>query len=196
MKKYLLVSTCLLFSFLAIGQSPLADFNQNRLDRQRNAMIVLGTWAVGNIAAGSILQANRTGEDQYFHRMNAYWNGVNLILAGSGLYTALTTDPGGFDLAESIVQQQRIEKILLFNAGLDVGYMLGGAYLMERARRPDQEQPERLRGFGRSIVLQGAFLFAFDLGAYFYIHQNAADLPPLMGCLSFTGDAIGLVIRF
>ena len=194
MRTYLLISLLLLC--VGLGAQTLPDFNQTRLDRQRNAMLVLGTWAVGNLAAGAVLQGQRTGEDRYFHRMNAYWNGINLLLAGSGLYTALTTDPAGMDLIESLRQQGRLEKILLFNAGLDVGYMLGGAYLMERARRPDQENPERLRGFGKSIVLQGAFLFAFDLGAYFYLHQDPETVPGLLGAVQLSGDGLGMVWRF
>ena len=195
MHRFTLTFTLLCFSALLYGQT-LTDFNQTRLDRQRNAMLVLGTWAVGNIAAGAILQGQRTGEDQYFHRMNAYWNGINLVLAGSGLYTALTTDPSGLDFAETLRQQGRLEKILLFNAGLDVGYVLGGAYLMERAKRPDQEHPERLRGFGKSIILQGAFLFAFDLGAYFYVHQEFDLLPGVIGSVQLGAEGIGLTWRF
>ncbi|NJM05009.1 hypothetical protein HC891_00430 [Candidatus Gracilibacteria bacterium] len=44
---------------------------------------------------------------------------------------------------------------MLVNAGLDVGYILGGLALLR------SEQPGR-QGMGLSIVMQGAFLLAYD----------------------------------
>ena len=194
MKRFFLASCLSLFALLAFAQLTLPEFNQNRLQRQQTAMTILGTWAVGNIAAGAALQGSRTGADRYFHRMNAYWNVVNLGLAGISLYTISRTDPGAFGLAESLAEHHKLQKILLFNAGLDVGYMLGGAYLIERAKRPDQVRPERLRGFGRSIVLQGAFLFLFDVGAALYL-SNSDGLQEILS-LGLTGDGVGLTWRF
>jgi hypothetical protein len=49
-----------------------------------------------------------------------------------------------------------LRRLLLINAGLDVLYMVGGLVLMRR-------DGERTRGAGLGIVLQGAFLFGFDL---------------------------------
>ncbi|MEE4311402.1 MAG: hypothetical protein V2J62_05985 [candidate division KSB1 bacterium] len=49
--------------------------------------------------------------------MNIAWNAVNLAIAGFGLYGALIPDQG-LTPFESIQQQNSIEKILLFNAGL------------------------------------------------------------------------------
>ena len=51
----------------------------------------------------------------------------------------------------------------LFNAGLDVGYMATGAYLWERGIRKDSRG---LKGYGQSLILQGGFLFTFDLIMY------------------------------
>ncbi|MFN4079659.1 MAG: DUF6992 family protein, partial [Saprospiraceae bacterium] len=84
------------------------------------------------------------------------------------------------------------EKILLFNAGLDVGYIMSGVWLQARARTSEQNR-DRFSGFGRSIVMQGAFLMAFDLGAYFYISQNGKSLPVL---LYPTGQGLGLTLSF
>ncbi|MDW3191064.1 MAG: hypothetical protein R8G66_01830 [Cytophagales bacterium] len=99
--------------------------------------------------------------------MNGFWNTVNLTLAGIGYYSAATTDPSGLMLSETIQAQHSMEKILLFNAGLDLAYMAGGLYLQQRAKNTNQN---RLKGFGQSLVLQGAFLFVFDIG--FYLVQN------------------------
>ena len=195
MKRFCLASFCCLCALTAIAQLTLPEFNQDRLQRQQRAMTVLGTWAIGNIAVGAALQGRREGDERYFHRMNAYWNVVNLGLAGISLYTVSQTDPGSFDLVSSVNEHHKIQKILLFNAGLDVGYMLGGAYLIERARRASTEQPERLRGFGKSILLQGAFLFAFDVGAYLYLSGADEDLREILP-VGATGDGLGLSLTF
>jgi len=199
MKKFLLTSTLLCLAVFAWAQldTELLDYNENRLRKQKTAMTVLGTWAIGNIAVGASLMGNREGEDKYFHQMNLGWGAINLALAGFGYYSAVSTDPGSFGLYETVNQQHRFQKILLFNAGLDVGYMLGGAYLIERSKNtPDDKNPERLKGFGKSIILQGAFLFAFDLATYFVLAKDNENLKPLLGNLTFTGDSIGLVWQF
>ena len=137
--------------------APLLDFNQQSLDHQKTAMLTLGGWAVANIATGVAFQGSAAGSTKHFHRMNALWNGVNLAIAGFGYYSALKSNPGAWDLATSLSKHQGFQKILLFNAGLDVGYIMGGLYLTERAKRPDVNS-DQLKGFGQSIMLQGAFL--------------------------------------
>lgn len=160
-------------------------------------MTILGTWALGNIAVGATLMGKREGEDKYFHQMNLGWGAVNVALAGFGYYTASKTDPATLDLYASMNAQHQLQKILLLNTGLDIGYMLGGAYLIEHSKNTAlDKKPERLEGFGKSIILQGAFLFVFDLTTYFVLASNNEDLRPLLGSLQFTGERIGLLWQF
>jgi hypothetical protein len=94
--------------------------------------------------------------------------------------------------------QQKLQRIFLLNAGLDVGYIMAGAWMHERAGNVTKNS-DRLRGFGRSIALQGAFLFVFDLGAYFYHNRLDAGLKPLLPAHSSIGateNGLGVVIRF
>jgi hypothetical protein len=184
------------FNLLALGclqAQSLADFNAQRLHKQKTSMMILGGWAVGNIAIGTALASQRQGESRYFHGMNAGWNLINLGLATAGYFGASSLEE--LDLYNSIQAQYKLQKIFLFNAGLDVGYMAGGLYLVERARRTE-DNPERLRGFGKAILLQGAFLFAFDLGAYLWQAQGNASLQPLLQGLSFDGQSLGLRWQF
>ena len=160
-----------------------------RLVHQQRAMLVLGGWAVGNIGLGLALRAGTDGSTRRFHEMNAIWNVVNLGIAGLGYYTL-----GG---AESEIlagwrENISFEKILLFNAGLDVGYVLGGLYLRERARRPDADA-DRLRGYGGSIILQGGFLLLFDLANYYIAHGRDEPYRLLLGG---TGEGVGLMLSF
>lgn len=196
MRKFLLTTTLLCCAALLWAQNiDLTDFNQRRLEKQRVSMMVLGGWAVANIGIGAALYGNRQGEDRYFHLMNIGWNAVNLGLATAGYLSAVNTDPGSLDLYETVKAQHGIQKILLLNAGLDVGYMLGGLYLMERSKNAEKK-PERLKGFGKSIILQGAFLFAFDLAAYFIQAADNSKLEPVLSSIYFSGDQIGLVLNF
>lgn len=176
---------------------PLTDFNQQRLDRTRYSMYVLGAWGIANIAGGAVDMSQTTGSQRSFHQMNLGWGVINLGLAASSLWTATHTDPAAFDLYETARQHHRMQKILLFNAGLDVAYMAGGAWMLERAKTGVQNQ-DRLRGFGRSIILQGAFLFAFDVGAAIYLGGMEKQLPPFFEQTSvrFDGQSLGLTLRF
>lgn len=170
----------------------LLHFNQRSLDHQQTAMLTLGGWAVANIAAGVALQGSAEGSTKHFHRMNALWNTVNLGIAGLGYFTALKSDPAGWDLATSLGKHQGFQKVLLFNAGLDVGYIMGGLYLTERAKRPDVNA-DQLKGFGQSIMLQGAFLMAFDLVNYFIAARANGSLDLRLGA---TADGLGLSLSF
>jgi len=196
MKRSLLLCFFLLLGSYVLSQElSLPEFNTERLDKQRVSMLVLGGWAVGNIAVGAALYGKHEGEERYFHLMNIGWGAINLGLATVGYLTAVKTDPSSLSLYDTVRAQHGVQKILLLNAGLDVGYMLGGLYLMERSKNTEQ-RPERMRGFGKSIILQGAFLFAFDLAAYF-VHAASNDkLQPLLSGLYFDGQQLGLVLQF
>jgi len=169
----------------------LYDFNQNRFNHQRTAMIVLGSWAVGNIATGSILQARATGETKYFHQMNAGWNLVNLGIATAGYLTLVRTDLANLTIDQSLSDYYKFQKLLLFNAGLDLAYVTGGFYLMERSKRASINNPERLAGFGKSIILQGGFLFAFDLVTYLTSIKYSKNLLPALEINGTGGIQLG-----
>ena len=170
----------------------LLAYNQVSLDHQRTAMLTLGGWAVLNIGSGLALRGSASGSTKHFHEMNALWNTVNLAIAGFGYYSAVTADPSGWDLATSLSKHQNFQKVLLFNAGLDVGYVFAGLYLTERAKRPDVDA-DRMKGFGNSIMLQGGFLFAFDVVNYFIASKLNGTLPLTLGA---SGDGLGLLFKF
>lgn len=200
LQSYLMRSTLLLpfllipFCKLYAQADLLESANSKRLHINSSAMWVLGSWAVGNIASGAILRNNTSGSRRYFHEMNMIWNVVNLGLAGAGLYGSYTTDPSTLGLWETLQEQQKIEKILLFNAALDLGYMATGAYLIERAKNTTKK-PERLKGYGQALILQGAFLLLFDSGVYTIQHtQTQPLLKELIGGIAVSPNSIGITI--
>jgi hypothetical protein len=125
--------------------------------------------------------------------MNAYWNVVNLALAGFGYYGSASADPASFNLFSSVKEHYSMEKILLLNAGLDAAYVATGLYLTERAKN-STSQADRLRGFGQSIILQGGFLLVFDAAMYFIHNSHVNQLKGIMDNISFTGNSVGVVL--
>lgn len=181
---------------LALTAQPasLDDFNRERLARSRRCMWVLGAWGAANLAAGAIGAATSSGEARAFHQMNLAWGAVNLGIALPGL---LRRSPAtGLDLYRSNKALQQTQKVFLFNAGLDFGYIASGFWARERAK--SHNQPERWRGWGNAIVLQGAFLLVFDLSSW-YAHQRLEHrLQPFFQhtSLGFDGQSLGLCWRF
>jgi hypothetical protein len=184
-------------SLSAQSHNPLLEFNQKRLNHQKSAMIVLGSWAVGNLASGAIFQSRRSGVEKHFHQMNMGWGAVNLGIATLGYWRAVRKNSKNGTLASSLKDFNSYQKTLLFNAGLDVGYVAGGLYLMERSRRYSGKKADQQKGWGQSIILQGAFLFTFDLIAYWTSTKYTENIRPLMTLDPQLGQAqLGLRLSF
>ena len=162
------------FPVAAQGFADLEVINQTRLDYNLQGMIILGTWAVINLILGAVASFRTRGQTQAFHQMNAYWNVVNLGIAAYGFWQASRVAVLNF--WEVLFAQQQIEKILLANAALDFGYIALGLYLIERGRRLEKD---KWLGFGKSIVLQGAFLLLFDAILYGFQQQLGIELVEL-----------------
>jgi len=185
----------LLFSgllFAQIAEPDLESINQNRISMNSNGMLVLGGWAVSNIIIGGIGMTQTGGNTKYFHQMNAAWNSVNLAIAGFGYY-GLQRQSAQMGLAETITEFHNFENILLFNAGLDIGYVALGAWLWERGIR---KESTRLKGYGQSIILQGGFLFVFDTILYFVSRSESSKLMDALSHVQFTGTSLAVSIPF
>jgi hypothetical protein len=117
-------------------------------------------WGAASVVVGLLLQRHR----------DPLWRGIGAQSAGWGLIDALIALIGGISTQNKIAalpnpgdeQAQQKEKsslkmILWANAGLDVLYVLGGAWVA----RSDKGDGVR-RGHGLGIMLQGGFLFVFD----------------------------------
>lgn len=148
------------------------EANEARQTRSTRAMGVLLGWSALNVGVGTVGYFTTDGSTRYFHQMNAAWNLVNAAIAGIGLTRSRSTDPAQFTPLETVEEDYRLQKVLLFNMGLNVAYMAGGAYLWERGLRTDDE---RLRGYGPSIVAQGGFLLLFDSTFFWLQNRSASD---------------------
>ena len=168
-----------------------SDFNKT----QKTGMMLLGSWAIANLVSSPILSNRTTGHTKYFHRMNGYWNLVNLGLAGISYLGLREIDHSVAQFSPLLEETIRMEKILLFNAGLDVGYIMTGFFLRERSKNVTKNR-DRYLGFGNSLILQGGFLLLFDLGFYFFVHQHELDLLKFSENLKLSLSSSGMSIRW
>ncbi|MCX7611732.1 MAG: hypothetical protein N2043_09125 [Ignavibacterium sp.] len=158
----------------------------------QTAMIVLGSWAVGNILTGTYGNFKASSETKYFHQFNAMWNVVNLGIAAFGYFNALNPDFSKLSNLDIIKDYNSLQNFLLLNAGLDAAYVMTGFYLKERAK--NSPHYERLKGYGNSLLLQGGFLLLFDV-SLFFIHQSNANLNLYPHLESFLSGGIGININ-
>ena len=188
-----LVSICFV-SVLFAQQNGLNNFNKEREHISKKGLTVLASYAVVNIIYGSIAASKGNGTNKYFNEMNAIWNGITLGIAGLGYLTA--KKEGILSYNESLKKQQNIEKLFLFNAGLDVAYIAAGALTKERANTATKN-PARLKGYGESIMLQGGVLLLFDAVMY-AIHNKHGKSLYKMGDnikLAATQNGVGVLIK-
>jgi hypothetical protein len=99
------------------------------------------------------------------------------------------------DLSESLKAQKKVERIFLFNSGLDLLYIGGGVAMLQTK---NAKNPERMRGYGNALILQGSFLLVFDAVEYFLHRSNGFGLKSKKSNLSlnFNGNSLGLSYYF
>ncbi len=179
---------------LCAQQSLLNSFNHKREKINKNGIKALAVYSVSNIIYGSFAASKAEGSNKYFHEMNSIWNGITLAITGIGFLTA--KKQVGLTYSTSLKKQINIEKIFLFNAGLDVAYVASGAYLKEMSKTANKN-PARLEGYGQSVMLQGSVLLLFD-GIMYLLQNKHGKLLDKMGeniKLTGTGNGIGLVVK-
>ena len=175
-----------------VGQETYKDFMSTTYRINSGGMLVLGSWAAANIISGAIGWSRNIDQRMYFHQMNFFWNVVNLSIAGVGLYGSQMTDFSLWSGDEMINRQGKIQQLFLINAGLDIGYMGAGLILNRIAPKYPKNQ-NRLAGYGNSVMLQGGFLFIFDLVLYGIQRSHRLDFLDQIS-LSSMNEAMGVSI--
>lgn len=100
-----------------------------------------------------------------------FWRGVGSQFIGWAIVNALIALGGAYfterrrhsmeqpDAPQTLLREgANLQRLLWINAGLDILYMLGGLWTSARNRHKP-----RMNGVGIGIVLQGLFLFVFDI---------------------------------
>jgi hypothetical protein len=174
----------------AIAQPSAADaFIELRLegrDARQTSGIVLLSWGAASAIGG--------GLGAVFARDDEAWLAAGIAAASFGLVNALLALPlldftGAKRRAllqlpaadERTLQRLREEQLVAelesgqfyaINFGLDVAYITAGALLFVIGRQAASE-PKWAQGAGLSVIVQGAFLLAFDLVSWLAANRRA-----------------------
>jgi hypothetical protein len=167
----------LIMALCARGEAQ-TNFNDS-LSRSRNTltehyMVTLGAFALVNIGSGFLVASQTQGEAKYAWRMNAYWNFINLGIAGLGYLGARKALSKTYSLAENEKAQLSVEKTYVLNFGLDLFYIAGGFYLRERGEsETNLLSKQQYKGYGASIAIQGGCLAIMDAIMTTLHHHNS-----------------------
>jgi hypothetical protein len=197
MQKLLLVICLVAGSMQSFSQKvDLTKFEKERVRYTKNSMAALAGWSVVNIVGSGIATNTRNKEVRYFHQMNVMWGGINLALSGLGYFGASREKINNPVLADVLKHQNRIEKTYLINLGLDVVYV--GSGLLMNKTSDNQKNPEKFKGYGNSIMVQGGFLLLYDAIVYSIHHKHGKQLKGMSDKVSLnTGPgAISLTYNF
>jgi esterase/lipase len=127
-------------------------------------------WSAASVLAGLLLFLPSRGFWQGFGIQALAWGAIDGMIAGFGLWRSrkrLSSDAGADDPKLLEAESRKFRRLLWINTGLDLLYVVGGIVLAASLGRGNP----LWRGHGWGVVLQGAFLFFFDL-----IH--AQSVPP------------------
>jgi hypothetical protein len=136
--------------------------SDNLYTYQRRVMPILLGWGIGSIVSGLIWllgcsQKMRGMGSQFFG-----WGLVDSLIAIFAIASAdrktMLLESGEVTPGEHLQQAVQFERFVWFNALLDIGYVIGGIRLAKRS-----PQEPRRRGIGWGILIQGAFLFVWDV---------------------------------
>ena len=195
MKKLQCIIYFLILSGVCFSQQTTPGiFRAEKLKIDRTALKVLGAYSTANVIYGCIASGQTQGSAKYFHQMNAIWNGITLGIISVGYFTKKSNSDS--TLGGIVRQQQLTEKLFLFNSGLDLAYIAGGAYMYEKSKRVTRK-PERLKGYGQSVMLQGAVLLLFDGIVYIVHNRHGKQLQKLLQKIELgaTGNGVGVSVK-
>lgn len=119
----------------------------------------LTQWAVVNTIVGLFLSVARSNAVKGFASQMVGWGVIDGLIAQYGHKSSLKrrAEPDGYDPVTLQQQTKNMRLALWINAGLDVIYVFTGLAIANRSKS------QQSKGIGWGIVVQGGFLFLFDL---------------------------------
>lgn len=124
--------------------------------QQRLTGMLLG-WAAASIGVGLALRRGGDALPRGVGEQYVGWGVINALIALIGRQGASRQRSAA--PSDAAAQKRTLSRLLWVNTGLDVLYVLGGWRVMRGRGAADAHW----RGRGLGIVLQGGFLFFFDL---------------------------------
>lgn len=146
-------------------KSPKRRRHTPRLDiwRYQNTVSYrLLAWASLNVLGGVWLQQQRSKVGRGIAMQSIGWGAINAAIAiGGRIASSVRQNNQPHPHAQESIQREHknLSRALWINGFLDILYMVGGGILIARKGREDK----LARGNGIGIVIQGLFLFLFDI---------------------------------
>jgi hypothetical protein len=187
----LLVISCRAFA----QQDSLKAYNASRVKITSNGMEVLGAWGIVNTFGSGVAWAtSTTPQTRYFFQMNTVWGSVDFLTAILGYTGTQNNKNKKLTAAQTLHEQERIEKIFKINSYLDVAYLGAGLYLTVEG---GSRNSPIMKGYGESVLLQGSFLLIFD---ELMLHSEKTHGDKLRNFLekhpiSFDGRRVGIIFN-
>ncbi|NJK81201.1 MAG: hypothetical protein HC893_00660 [Chloroflexaceae bacterium] len=128
---------------------------------QQQVLDILKAWGLGSVGVGALCMLSQESVMRQFGWQALTWGGIDAALAQAGQVNAQKkawqAAHGAMTVANEGQEIRNFHRILIINTVLDVGYILGGLWLVlsSAGRR------ERI-GMGMGIVVQGSFLMVYD----------------------------------
>jgi carboxylesterase len=133
-------------------------------------------WSALSIAAGALLLAFAPSPWwRGFGVQALVWGGIDAAIALFGrrsLQKRRAAGAGGPEALE--IEARKLRRLLWINTGLDLLYVAGGVLLLQTLGM----QSDFAAGNGWGMIVQGAFLFLFDLLHAVAMPRGPAPLPP------------------
>lgn len=128
-------------------------------------------WARLNTVVGLMLAVNPSQFAKGFASQMISWGVIDGTIAHFGNQSSQKRrqEPDGYDEAVLAEQTKNLRLALWINAGLDVIYVITGLVVANRSDR------KMSKGIGWGIVVQGLFLFLFDLFHALKLDENIQE---------------------
>jgi len=135
---------------------------QGRLNK--DGAIGLSSWAFLNAGYSGYQLSRTSGQEYHFHKMNLIWSGIDLAVGIPTFIRSHRIYKGKVQLKLDKYNAKKYLAIYSLNSWLDVAYIATGFIVKSRASH--SADPNMLKGYGNSIIMQGGFLFSFDTVMY------------------------------
>lgn len=165
-------------AWLPAQQDSLRIFDARMSRIKKTHGWLLASWATLNVLVGGILAFTTKGEPAYVELMNMSWGVVNGGMAAFIYFHHQKEVEQPKTWLRQMDIQRHVEKAFLLNIGLDVAFIVGGVALHQHGQLPGLAYAELWRGFGTSVILQGAFLLLQDYIFYRLHLTNRKKIHP------------------
>lgn len=126
---------------------------EQRQAEHHEAGRVLLTWGVASLVGGGLFAITDISD---FGLMTAGWGAVNTAIAATSLLNPTTFNREENNINDLLRYEQRYNRIIAVNTGLNVSYIAAGLGLAHYS------ESRRTREFGAAIFAQGVFLLVYD----------------------------------